>query len=702
MKRVSSRQRLVSWDAFDATVRKGEEPCGTREDDSSSLSSSTTEYQALLPVLSPCLNTKDNVINYNLSGDEEACYGVEGDLVTMTPSLPNMTDSSSSYPMPLKRKRVVRKVQQPDAVVAPSSPSSSPQGKGEAPKDISQVVANIQHLLAPTVIEPEEHEEAVLSSSSPSTLVTLPDEVQLRICAFLEPRDLRNILRTTHKLYTLLQTDEADLLWKGYLQAQWPHCPAASTQYVSDLPLGSATAVTDFNEEEDDDDDVAASKISDHCSSYRPQELNFNVALQLALGTFPSQVDESLFHLCRWSLSLQRHRRLQRSHDSEKHLAIVEATLPPSSTTSSGQSTRNVKAVQFTGRVGTGDRCVRSNQPWTAPIPLSPAATRTVEPSIIEGIPHLILASQQHAQHQHQGPLSRLFHNHLRNNSGGGGSSSSSSSSASSSTSGAGSPASTRNHRSIISRLRRSRHYAASRNQRFTLQRLDGTSSKVQPKFKQDDTNCIWRPFVVPFCVAENTDPTKYRLYQNLTPRLVQYFEVTILPPPASDDDEGATMRLPLDGNHSNNDLTRDCVAVGISCNEFALHTRMPGWDSYSYGYHGDDGGIFYETGHMLRQYGPRFGAGDVVGCGVDYLRHELFFTLNGRNLGQAWKNLNANGDFYRRSWYPTVGMDTKCLVHCNFGVDEPFHFDLIQYMKEQDHFKVIERELSQTSATDQ
>ena len=69
----------------------------------------------------------------------------------------------------------------------------------------------------------------------------------------------------------------------------------------------------------------------------------------------------------------------------------------------------------------------------------------------------------------------------------------------------------------------------------------------------------------------------------------------------------------------------------------------MPGWWSgvESYGYHGDDGkffalsnpgpSIYYSfDGH----FGPTYGPGDVIGCGVDLTNHTLFFTKNGEFLG--------------------------------------------------------------------
>jgi Ran-binding protein 9/10 len=60
----------------------------------------------------------------------------------------------------------------------------------------------------------------------------------------------------------------------------------------------------------------------------------------------------------------------------------------------------------------------------------------------------------------------------------------------------------------------------------------------------------------------------------------------------------------------------------------------MPGWREFSWGYHGNDGMTFTE-GHRGLDYGPKFGKGDIVGCGVDWQTEAYFFTLNGQFLGK-------------------------------------------------------------------
>jgi len=91
-----------------------------------------------------------------------------------------------------------------------------------------------------------------------------------------------------------------------------------------------------------------------------------------------------------------------------------------------------------------------------------------------------------------------------------------------------------------------------------------------------------------------------------------------------------------------------------------------------------DDGGIFHGKGLKVRYYGPEFGVGDVVGCGVDYLSSEIFFTLNGSYLGIAFTDVAG-------TLYPTVGVDSLCAIDLNFG-EEPFRFDLAQYMQAHGH----------------
>ncbi|KAL3776010.1 hypothetical protein HJC23_010174 [Cyclotella cryptica] len=131
----------------------------------------------------------------------------------------------------------------------------------------------------------------------------------------------------------------------------------------------------------------------------------------------------------------------------------------------------------------------------------------------------------------------------------------------------------------------------------------------------------------------------------------------------------------------NNNGVHRhECVAVGLSTMAFSPRDKMPGWDDHSYGYHGDDGGIFHGQGEMIKRYGPPFGPGDTVGCGVEYSSKRIFFVKNGEFLGFAFDVLQE--DVIKRGLYPTVGVDTECPLFVNFGA-QPFCFDLATFAKE-------------------
>lgn len=138
------------------------------------------------------------------------------------------------------------------------------------------------------------------------------------------------------------------------------------------------------------------------------------------------------------------------------------------------------------------------------------------------------------------------------------------------------------------------------------------------------------------------------------------------------------------DGNNEES-LDAECVAIGLSTSRFRPAAKMPGWDAHSFGYHSDDGGIFHGAGDMERQYGSTYGVGDTVGCGIDYSFGEgggsIFFTLNGKFLGYAWTNVAAIS--LGEDMYPTVGVDTNCPLEINFG-SRPFAFDLGSFVEDQ------------------
>ncbi|KAK2708393.1 ran-binding protein 9-like [Artemia franciscana] len=109
-------------------------------------------------------------------------------------------------------------------------------------------------------------------------------------------------------------------------------------------------------------------------------------------------------------------------------------------------------------------------------------------------------------------------------------------------------------------------------------------------------------------------------------------------------------------------------MGIGLSIQGVSTN-RLPGWDKYSYGYHGDDGHSFCSSGNG-KTYGPTFTTDDVIGCAVNLMDGTCYYTKNGVNLGIAFTDLPAN-------LYPTVGMQTVGeIIDANFG-QAPFVYDI-------------------------
>lgn len=114
-----------------------------------------------------------------------------------------------------------------------------------------------------------------------------------------------------------------------------------------------------------------------------------------------------------------------------------------------------------------------------------------------------------------------------------------------------------------------------------------------------------------------------------------------------------------------------DCIAVGVGSAHFPLSGAQPGWDAHSYGYHSDDGRLFHGSGTRSAAFGPNYGPGDTVGCGVCLKTRQIFYTLNGRFLGVAFVAKQA-----QLPLYPLVGLDSHARVRFNFG-QAPYRYEL-------------------------
>lgn len=197
----------------------------------------------------------------------------------------------------------------------------------------------------------------------------------------------------------------------------------------------------------------------------------------------------------------------------------------------------------------------------------------------------------------------------------------------------------------------------------------------------QQDEEPKWQPFVVPFC--QSIGPVHH--YHSFVPRTISYFEVSI----CNQDQDPAKRRMSSLEPPSPSQGRLPCVAVGLSLDSFPLDRRMPGWERDSFGFHGDDGTAFGQGARkdVKKQFGPCFGAGDVVGCGIDYRKQAVFYTLNGNFLDYAH---TLTKEQLQQDWYPCIGLDAAMPVECNFGTQRPFCFDVASMVRKSSDQKYL------------
>ncbi|KAJ7785713.1 concanavalin A-like lectin/glucanase domain-containing protein, partial [Mycena metata] len=118
-------------------------------------------------------------------------------------------------------------------------------------------------------------------------------------------------------------------------------------------------------------------------------------------------------------------------------------------------------------------------------------------------------------------------------------------------------------------------------------------------------------------------------------------------------------------------------ISIGFAGKDVKL-SRLPGWEQNSWGYHGDDGCSFAAEKNGT-PFGPTFGTGDTIGCGIDFSTYQAFFTKNGTLIGSAFKDVGKSTDLY-----PSIGLrHSGEAVRVNFG-QEPFRFDIEYHVHQQ------------------
>eukprot|EP01129_Flabellula_baltica_P005347 TRINITY_DN1930_c0_g1_i1.p1 TRINITY_DN1930_c0_g1~~TRINITY_DN1930_c0_g1_i1.p1 ORF type:complete len:1123 (-),score=233.46 TRINITY_DN1930_c0_g1_i1:19-3357(-) len=111
----------------------------------------------------------------------------------------------------------------------------------------------------------------------------------------------------------------------------------------------------------------------------------------------------------------------------------------------------------------------------------------------------------------------------------------------------------------------------------------------------------------------------------------------------------------------------RNIVAIGLVDDNYP-QDRHPGWEKFSYGYHGDDGKTFFCKGYGI-PWGPMYSTGDIIGIGVNFENSEIFFTKNGNFIGVAFD------DIKHIPYRVMVGLTAGTSVSINFG-KKPFKFN--------------------------
>ncbi|KAJ3576275.1 hypothetical protein NP233_g531 [Leucocoprinus birnbaumii] len=120
-------------------------------------------------------------------------------------------------------------------------------------------------------------------------------------------------------------------------------------------------------------------------------------------------------------------------------------------------------------------------------------------------------------------------------------------------------------------------------------------------------------------------------------------------------------------------------ISIGSFASPAVKFSRLPGWEPSSWGYYGDDGHA-YENGRPGVAYAQTFGFGDVIGCGIDFTTHKMFYTKNSTFLGPVFDDVGKDNI----KLYPVIGLrHSGDCVRVNFG-HESFRFDIEDHVHQR------------------
>mmetsp|Transcript_37530 Transcript_37530/g.54901 ORF Transcript_37530/g.54901 Transcript_37530/m.54901 type:complete len:883 (+) Transcript_37530:543-3191(+) len=484
-------------------------------------------------------------------------------------------------------------------------------------------------------------------SASNYGFLDLMDDTIMHALSYLTSADVRSVSVTCHDIRSLLTNPgAAQYLWMNICKRE---------SWGSSLNIFFDSSCREENRSIKFRDDLSIPVAGVAQSDVR--DINLPVLLGLAANSYPSAIDPAFFQN---NIGREAKYNVNRQPPEFRTYHMTCRFPCHDEKENDKLGTETLAVVQFSSRIGVGDRCIKSDQPFPRLQTNKGISKRSKRSSYIER---------------------------------------------------------RRNHDSSSSRRRKFPTLRGSSRslRRGSLRSPDSNSSSLSgdsiilphsaPSKKDLSRASTLRPFVAPRVVSEEGDNVEV----DVTPSLMAYFEVTILP-------RQEAQEPPLIGSHSasstsssqaaftdaisnfeegnqtqNGDRNgagdvppppaprNECVVVGLSTASFDTHHNMPGWDDQSYGYHGDDGAFFHARKKMTHKHGPTFGVNDTVGCGIDYISKRIFYSWNGKFVGFAFSKLDDS--ILRRGLYPTVGVDTNCPLFVNFG-ERPFAFDLAPFRK--------------------
>jgi len=595
MRRFPSRQRLVSWDAFDATAGSstgngngnGNVSSFASYDGDFDEESYTSGYET---AQSQSFHSSTALEGLNEGNDDIHTKNELDRKDTKLSTRRRKRDRKSLRSYCTERINICKNVENPETS---SSVKSTTTG-------------------APTIVPSYSWETGKLTSSKMVHFNDLIDDLHIDIFSFLDLSSLRSVMATNrHYRKLMISNDARSSLWMHHCERIWrierKKREQPPLKFVDDfrLPMAATSTVTTC--------------FGSKATGEEIDTTNLSLLLSLAPTYFPTSVDQDILKpRTRLSRVIQQTIPAYQLEEEDQRIRCYEDSL-------TGRS-----LVRYTGYVGQGDRCIRTNHPLPRPSrPTYTSASDDCSRNNVATFGAALLSSNQHAE----------------------------------------------SHRPFLFNILRCSSKSMTRDGSKSYKSLSSfsTSSTSQPSSE-------WTPFVVPF-VNQSINGTTSTV--NITPRFVSYYEVSILK--LEDNNNGDDIVTPAQWRSPNRTSYSDCVAVGVATKTFQFQSRMPGWDQQSYGYHGDDGGIFHSSGGMLKKFGPKYGPGDTVGCGIDYVSKGIFYTLNGEFLGYAWERISD--DVLQTDLFPAVGIDTNSPIHLNFGSADngAFQFDLSNFIKKHE-----------------